>query len=207
MFAELLIHRFVTLPLRGVVRFVPMPTWGDSALNKGTMVLVGCALGAGGLFYMSTGAGASRPTEPVETPPAVATKELAHSAATPKASRSPSSTTTAKPAATATQQPLSLVQVRNLPRPFPTSAPSSGGSGNFIPRSESTPTPTAETEDPLPTPTASLTPATATPVPATSTPAPPTPIPTSTQNPWPLPVPPTLPPYPDAGTAPKPPTE
>ncbi len=183
---------------------MPMPTEGDSALNKGTIVLVGCALGTGGLFYMSTGAEASRPVTPAATPTLAAPRELAHSATTPKPGASPTAPATEEPTSTATQQPLTLTQVRGLPRP-PGFAPSpSSSSGTYIPPSETTAPPNTEVPTGATTPTATPALPISTVTPSAPTP---TPRPAPTQHPWPLPVPPTLPPYPDAGTAPRPPTE
>ncbi len=178
-------------------------------MNKGTIVLVGCIVGAGGLFYLQTNAGASRPvaTDPTAVA-ASSTPELAHSQTTPKKSTSPSvSATVATVTATPPKQ-LSLIQVKNLPRPASSGsgpgyvAPSNYPAATEVPQGPATPA-----ETPASVPSAQPTPVVSLPseIPTTPTPAPATPAPNP--NPWPIATPPTLPPYPDAGLAPIPPSE
>mgnify|MGYP000914055378 CR=1 FL=1 len=192
------------------------PPWG-SCVNKGTIVLVGCALGAGALFYLNSSAGASRPASPDATPSATATKELAHSQTTPKPSSTAGVSTTPKATATPTPMKLTITQAKNLPRPAATTfaLPGNGGSGgSYHAPTEpsggaSEPSETPAPSSPTPSPVATLpappseAPATATPV-ATSTPIP---TPTPNPNPWPIPTPPTLPPYPDGNLSAKAPSE
>jgi hypothetical protein len=179
-------------------------------VNKGTIALVGCVMGAGALWYTQQGAVASRPVAPAEDTATTAT-ELAHSQTT----RTPSPTVKAGSTATPTQQKLTLAQVQGLPRPLATpTQPRFGGGSQPAPGSAPTEPPTAsETPSGQPSPTPSPsdtalppaeTPGTPTP---TSTPQPPVATPTSPVNPWPIATPPTLPPYPDAGVSGKPPSE
>lgn len=185
-------------------------------MNKGTIVLVGCILGAGALFYMKTSAGAARPTAPDPAATVTPTKELAHSQATPRATATSARSST--PGATATPTPLklTLVQAKNLPRPIATLPAASGypGSGGYASPGEPPAEPVA-TETPSPDatlPGATTVPGSppseqpSTPTPLPSTPIP-TPAPTQNPNPWPIPTPPTLPPYPDGGLSPNPPSE
>ena len=189
-------------------------------MNKGTIVLVGCALGAGALFYLNSNAGASRPATAGATPSAAATKEVAHSQTTPKTTATAHASTTPKPTATPTPMKLTITQAKNLPRPAGTSfaLPGDGGSGgSYRPPTEPAGGAAAEpTETPTPSPSSSTpTPAAPQPAPPSESPATPTPpaastpfpTPTLNPNPWPIPTPPTLPPYPDPQLAPKPPSE
>ncbi|MGE0599085.1 MAG: hypothetical protein AB7J35_08445 [Dehalococcoidia bacterium] len=176
-------------------------------MNIGMLVLVGGVVGAGVLFYTSSGGSAARP----EATPATAaheTQELAHSGKTPKPSPT-DAPETPDPSATPTPPRLTLAQVFALPRPaIPTPAGSSaGGYPSWVP-SEATPTSTSSPAPATPTPakTVAVPPSEA---PSTPTPIPPTPTPTPYpyQDPWSIPTPPPLPPYPDAGLEPDPPSE
>ncbi len=176
-------------------------------MNTGILVLVGGVVGAGVLFYTSSSGSAARP-EIAPTPAPHETQELAHSGKTPKAS--PTTTATSEtPGVTATPTPprLTLAQVFALPRPVvPTVVVSTGAGGPSW-----QPAPPQPTE-PNPTPTATPThPVAAPPSEAPSTPTAiariPTPTPTPYRDPWSVPTPPTLPPYPDAGLEPAPPSE
>lgn len=185
-------------------------------MNKGTIVLVGCALGAGALFYLNSNADASRPVAADVTPAATATKEVAHSQTTPKPTGTSAAQSTPKATATPTPLKLTITQAKNLPRPAATTfaLPGNGRSGG----SYRAPTEPPANGGPSETPTATSTPSlTASPPagppsesPGTPTPPPtstPLPTPTPNPNPWPIPTPPTLPPYPDPNLAPNPPSE
>ena len=173
-------------------------------MNTGMFVLIGGVVGAGVLFYTSSGGNAARPIES-PTPAAQQTQELAHSGKTPKASSTVSETP--GPSATPTPPRLTLAQVFSLPRPaVPTAVANTGGGGpSWQP---STPQPTAVSASPTPTPTVTV-PAPPSEAPSAPTPIAPTPTPTPYpyRDPWSIPTPPPLPPYPDAGLEPDPPSE
>ncbi len=170
------------------------------------MVLVGCVVGAGVLFYTTTGSSAARPTAtPSPTAAAHETPEIAHSGKTPKPV---DHETTPTVAASPTQVRLTLAQVRSLPRPF---VPPAATGGSFQPPAAPAATePPAAAETPTPaqtTPTPGTPPSEDPPATATQPPQVPTATPTAPFPWWDIPTPPPLPPHPDAGVAPNPPSE
>lgn len=177
-------------------------------MNTGMLILVGGFVGAGVLFYTSSSGTAARP-EASPTPAPHETQELAHSGKTPKATPT-SVPQTPDPSATPTPPRLTLAQVFSLPRPvLPSSGSNAGGSGPAGQPPPAQPTdPTPGTPTPTATPTPVLPPSEAPSSPtATSTPVVPNPTPYPYQDPWTVPTPPPLPPYPDAGLEPDPPSE
>jgi hypothetical protein len=178
-------------------------------VNTGMLVLVGGFVGAGVLFYTSSGSSAARP-EMSPTPAPHETQEIAHSGKTPKAS--PTVTVVETPGATPTPTPprLTLAQVFALPRPSVAAPPGGSYSGPLVPPVATEPPSGPTSPPPTPTPQKTATPvAPPSEQPGAHTPAPPTPtpVPTVRQNPWPIPTPPPLPPYPDAALQPDPPSE
>lgn len=185
-------------------------------MNKSTIVLVGCVLGAGAMFYLKTSAGAARPAAIGPAEAATATGELAHSQTAPRATATSARSSTPGTAATPTPLKLTLVQAKNLPRPMAIlpAVPGYSGAGGHASPGEPPAEPVA-TETPVPDATSPGTsnvpgsppseqPPTSTPLPSTPTPTAAT---TLNPNPWPIPTPPTLPPYPDGGLSPNPPSE
>jgi hypothetical protein len=205
-------HPFVTralrMPRRRTAAHASIFPLGSLRLNKGMMVMVGCVVGAGVLFYTSTGSSAARPTGASPTPRPERTAEVAHSGKTVTPAQPG---TTPAPSATPAQARLTLAQVRNLPRPFTPPVLAGGGPQPSGPAQPATQPDATETPAPAETPAASTPPPGGPPSEGPPPPAVPTASAPPTTTPsvpwWALPTPPPLPPYPDAGVAPKPPSE